>query len=418
MELEIDDYRGKSKQVGHPRRIATQNTTSNNTATTTTITNSTTINANNNEKEQEKKPAKARAWFAASTTRKATPTATAIITTATTAMKMEMKTKMNISTCGTATEDEKKKKKKMMMMKENNSNNHVRSTGSNRRNLLSAAGVLFVSLSLMSQSVSAQQCTVCADGDPVPDPGYPIKIDGVPANSCGELDVTVGFLPAVGDLCDLVHAFGPVCGCAVPANACELCGAVPNSRLTQPTFVLEGVTGADLPIDNPSKTQVTVVNCEVADSLLQSAHLQGSAVCTEWQQQYAQDCGCSAPTLSPTRAGVIPTTPTTPAPVAATPAPFGLSECLVCGEGRVVTLPDVILNIAGLPPISCREVEVQGLNGIITPSLCAIVPLFIAPCGCAPVTNAPVTPAPVTAAPVAMKRSFKGKKGKKIKTGD
>ena len=147
--------------------------------------------------------------------------------------------------------------------------------------------------------------------------------------------------------------------------------------------MLEGVTGADLPIDNPSKTQVTVVNCEVADSLLQFVHLQGSAVCTEWQQKYAQDCGCLAPTSAPTNVGAGPTAPTTPAP---TPAPKAASnefQCTLCADGTVPPLPSHPVRLGNIPAESCGQVDSK-IDFVMADSLACEQLRTLGPvCGCA-----------------------------------
>jgi hypothetical protein len=93
----------------------------------------------------------------------------------------------------------------------------------------------------------------------------------------------------------------------------------------------------------------------------------------------------------------------------------GYPACSVCGEGKVISLPDVILTIPSIGEVDCFTFQGAGIIGYVDPEQCPLVVLFSGPCNCtegtvapfvipgassAPVTSVPGTDAPVTSAPV------------------
>lgn len=78
------------------------------------------------------------------------------------------------------------------------------------------------------------------------------------------------------------------------------------------------------------------------------------------------------PTLEPTTMAPILIMPTPTLP----PSP-GFPICEACGVNRVVTRPDVIVEIPGQEDQACATVELAGQEGFIDPAFCPAVPAFI-----------------------------------------
>ena len=113
-------------------------------------------------------------------------------------------------------------------------------------------------------------------------------------------------------------------------------------------------------------------------------------------------------TAPPSPAPIVSTPQPTPPPTPqVTPQPTVGQEacpaapptgCSVCGDGRCVTLPDVVFTFPGQPSVPCGDLENAGLTGLIPLSQCvALPPIIEGVCGCddsRPATGAPPTPAP------------------------
>lgn len=89
------------------------------------------------------------------------------------------------------------------------------------------------------------------------------------------------------------------------------------------------------------------------------------------------------------------------------PSP-GFPPCSVCGPGKEVTLPDVVITPPQSQPVTCDAFQRAGQLGFVDPQFCAILPTIAAPCACDTVlststiptpntTPAPNSPAPVVA---------------------
>ncbi|KAI2502772.1 hypothetical protein MHU86_11699 [Fragilaria crotonensis] len=69
--------------------------------------------------------------------------------------------------------------------------------------------------------------------------------------------------------------------------------------------------------------------------------------------------------------------------------------CFVCGEGKVVTIPNAVVEIPGQPSVPCQVLSIAGLNGSFPPDQCALLPGMVGNLfGCAPVSASPTTRAP------------------------
>ena len=107
----------------------------------------------------------------------------------------------------------------------------------------------------------------------------------------------------------------------------------------------------------------------------------------------AAPCGCSQ--ISPTSEPIPVQTPSpTPRPIARpisinAPIPPTSPEfppCIVCGDGLEVTLPDVVVVIPTVGPLTCWMLQRNGVLGFIDPQFCPLVAFFTEPCGCSPIS--------------------------------
>jgi hypothetical protein len=70
----------------------------------------------------------------------------------------------------------------------------------------------------------------------------------------------------------------------------------------------------------------------------------------------------------------------------------GYPLCQVCGEGKVITVPDELIPLPGVDPQTCVNIELGGVYGFIEEQYCPIVPQLIENCKCAEGTLAPTAP--------------------------
>ena len=74
-----------------------------------------------------------------------------------------------------------------------------------------------------------EPCTICADGSAITNPDGLVPIPGTGSVECSMIDQF--FLPddEDSDDCQSLRRFGSICGCPVPADACQLCGGTESS---------------------------------------------------------------------------------------------------------------------------------------------------------------------------------------------
>jgi hypothetical protein len=79
-------------------------------------------------------------------------------------------------------------------------------------------------------------------------------------------------------------------------------------------------------------------------------------------------------------------------------------QCSVCGDGKVVTLPDVIFAFPAHPAVPCGQLEQAGFLGQIPVEQCDFLPPLIADvCGCKAIGNTPLSPPVMSPVPVPTK---------------
>jgi hypothetical protein len=123
-----------------------------------------------------------------------------------------------------------------------------------------------------------------------------------------------------------------------------------------------------------------------------------SSICTELEGAAAAgnislvECAVLTPSAQ-TPCGCMDVDTPSPVDSVETPAPVEVFVCLVCGEGKEVTLPDGVVSIPTFPSFNCTELEGLAAAGNISLVECAVLtPLAQMPCGCMDVD----TPSPVT----------------------
>ena len=154
---------------------------------------------------------------------------------------------------------------------------------------------------------------------------------------------------------------------------CNVCGTDNNIRVTLPDTII------NIPDDGP-------VSCGEFERAGDADQLALSFCSTA--QELTGPCGCR-PMMR------LPNDDMASAPFPPSP---GFAPCSVCGTfEQQVTLPDVMLNILDLEPVSCDFFQRAGLEGHIDPLFCEFLTAFAEPCGCQ-ATSAPVSP-PITFPP-------------------
>eukprot|EP00543_Licmophora_paradoxa_P007798 CAMPEP_0202442214 /NCGR_PEP_ID=MMETSP1360-20130828/1676_1 /ASSEMBLY_ACC=CAM_ASM_000848 /TAXON_ID=515479 /ORGANISM="Licmophora paradoxa, Strain CCMP2313" /LENGTH=632 /DNA_ID=CAMNT_0049057513 /DNA_START=45 /DNA_END=1943 /DNA_ORIENTATION=- len=208
-------------------------------------------------------------------------------------------------------------------------------------------------------------CVVCGAGKHVGNPdAFVVFFDGGEPTKCSDLEQ--GGLDGIikPEYCSAVSVLILECECqdgpttpkavdtptpvpvpttplTVPAQPCSVCG--PGSAITLPDAVIE-FTGYD------------PVTC----GLLQMGGVTGQLSpdqCVMLPDLIWDACGCS------------------------------ITSCSVCGFGREVTLPDVILEFEGITELTCGALQEAGYKGQVTLDQChTTADLIEGPCGCAPVS--------------------------------
>lgn len=239
--------------------------------------------------------------------------------------------------------------------------------------------VLLVSWSVFTGTQAQTPCTFCTHGpETTPFPDRQIAPDDqAPANTCGFLQNTVGFVQEGSSFCDGIRAVGTRCGCNIPPNACHFCWD--ESPVGNPDLELPDYPGTRLIPDSPPGA---LMSCAAIESYL---HLvdQNDAECLEIQQDAALRCGC------PPRPGETPvpddTTNTTEAPIE-TPAPAPTdppaAQCTLCLDGSAILYPDKPVTLGALPIETCADLELfAGLLTVEAPD-CPGLQAFGTFCGC------------------------------------
>lgn len=168
----------------------------------------------------------------------------------------------------------------------------------------------------------------------------------------------------------------------IPPNSCssaqvqavENCGCSDstNSEATNlPTYSERCyVCGSDKSSVTDLSKQITVAHGEGSCQYLQEEGANGfidPEICASVQVVAQAECGCvsiASPTALPS------------------PYPTYSESCLVCGSDSKVSLPDHIISVDGGSG-TCGDLELDGLNGYIAPSLCNDAKVIaLMECGC------------------------------------
>ncbi|KAG7362876.1 hypothetical protein IV203_026236 [Nitzschia inconspicua] len=193
-----------------------------------------------------------------------------------------------------------------------------------------------------TNSSMVDRCHICGQGEMTNPTGVVTTPQGQSAQ-CSALEANSISIPL--DRCSNIQALAyEPCGCAMPpedtadSTVCNVCG--------------EGrqVGGGGKMVT----TSLGVFTCSGAER----AGLMGNIPldhCDSVSISVQQACGCyvDGPTAAPS------------------PEPF---RCSICGEGLVVTSPEVTLDIQGVnEPVTCGEYEAAGMNGSVNESQCPVL---------------------------------------------
>ena len=205
---------------------------------------------------------------------------------------------------------------------------------------------------------AADPCTLCINGpEETPFPERKIAPDDqAPANTCGFLQDTVGFVDEESPYCVGIRATGTICGCDIPPGACHLCWD--GSAATKPDLELQDYPATRL-IPPPAAPPGVLLSCAQIESFLHTIDNEDTR-CPAVQQGAGERCGCPPipgidgnlrnTTVAPVNT-TTNTTTTTP-PVASTDA-----LCTVCPGGQPILYPEKAISLGDLPISSCADLD-------------------------------------------------------------
>ena len=208
-------------------------------------------------------------------------------------------------------------------------------------------------------------CHVC--GGPAQEIGFPGKMVITSAGmfTCHSV-YSAGLVGAIAiDQCSNVQtAVQKECGCFVdvptasPSDSPFICSVCGNGKvITRPDGIIDGTNNTTC-----FQYEAVAAKGEISEDQ-----------CSVLQQVSDVACGCEEPQPEPT----------------ASPTSY---ECKICGEGRMIGLPDSELVLPNLQKMTCWDVQQRAEAGIIQDFQCnQIQPLAFEHCGCIdePRTEAP-----------------------------
>lgn len=147
-------------------------------------------------------------------------------------------------------------------------------------------------LVLLGMMVDAGPCTVCRNGEPITRPekelnftdsSSPIHID-----SCGTLDLLMGFVDSESQDCFAIRQISSLCGCPVSESSCKLCKygtalSDPGATLSEDTLLLLG--------DGYIAADGFTLTCELFEAMAYS-YANDTDICANMRA--AGPCQCSS----------------------------------------------------------------------------------------------------------------------------
>jgi plastocyanin len=219
-----------------------------------------------------------------------------------------------------------------------------------------------------------------------------IEVGGTSPATYTFTDADVGtsmfFACEVGTHCDLgqhitVSVQGAVVGATEPpaTSACNVCGD--GNMVTTP----------DVVVTIPTQADRTCAEYEAASS----AGAIDTTQCQQLQPFTSAACGCAP------MDGVIATAPPEPDVNPSPNATEAPSTCNICGDGNMVTTPDVVVSVPTQDDRTCSEYEAAASAGAVNATQCQqLQPFTSAACGCSPMDGVIATDTPepdVTSSP-------------------
>jgi len=220
-------------------------------------------------------------------------------------------------------------------------------------------------------------CSVCGEGKEIDFPDAVVEFPGQPSIRCDTLQSNglVGGIPA-GQCERIPNLINRVCGCdprtpdptpnpTRPPTQLPTSLPTPNPTrppVPSPTNLSCNICGDDMSISIPDGIVEfpgqSAITCEDLQTR-GSTGLIPNGECDRLSGFVDSICGCNDP-------------------------------CSVCGNGKEVDFPDAIVEFPGQSPISCAELQTNGLLGRIPSGQCARLSVLIdSVCGCDPRTPDP-----------------------------
>ena len=139
------------------------------------------------------------------------------------------------------------------------------------------------------RSAQERSCAVCGETGPsvVPWPDKRFSLDGIPLETCGQVEATGSLLTEGTAFCDVLQTVGPLCGCSVSPTACSLCwdgSPVANPRLELPSYPAADFLATSLPD--------VLLTCEMLDSILKTRNDANEDQCWNARLDVGDICGC------------------------------------------------------------------------------------------------------------------------------
>ena len=236
---------------------------------------------------------------------------------------------------------------------------------------------------LAAPLIKAQTCNVCGSlgPDSVRLPDKKLGIQGVPTDTCGDVEAFAVAMTADSQLCRAVQAFGPFCGCNIAPTACSLCwdgSTVPNKQQTVPSLNMSLYLPLGLSVPN-------TFNCEQLESFLHFGEMQDSNQCVAAQQDLGETCGCPPLLTNSTNFFFNRTVePEIDRPAINRTEPAEETQrCSICPNGVTMENPDRVLSINDASQnLRCRDWDRIANVADASSDDCSLFGIFASYCGC------------------------------------
>jgi hypothetical protein len=237
----------------------------------------------------------------------------------------------------------------------------------------------------VGEMVVSDTCNICGEGEV----GNSMGIVNLPDGpiTCGALETTASKVGLSQANCTVMQTL------ASTACSCSSLDSDPPVEPSDPIFCqicgVGKVVGSSGSLNNVPG--IGMISCMALANMGKAGNIDASQ-CEPVQIIASTNCQCSpmgvAP-VTPSPTPVVTSAPVEPTTSAPTSAPSLEEEapfiCSICGDGMLVMLPDVTVEISSQPNRTCFEYEQAGNFGSIPEDQCDLVQqMATTPCGCVP----------------------------------